>query len=108
MTLRSAPGRRVPRRQLVGWMQGFEERHERGHFRRVEVPPVRRHVAAALEGLAYELIVGHSSGDPVQCGTAPTTGAADRVAVAALLRLEHQRSLTLERRPPLEVPHWDR
>src|SRR5215467_6619927 len=93
----------VPRGQLIRRVQCFEKRHQRCYLRRIEVPPVRGHVAAALQSLSHELGVRLYRGDPVQRGPSQATDTADRMTVAALLHLEDQGPLTLERRSPFEV-----
>src|SRR5580700_4207271 len=83
----------VPRRSLPGGVQRFEERHERRGFRRIQVLAIGRHVAAALNHLPDELILGELYGNCIERGPALTSGATQGVAIVTLLRLEHERSL---------------
>ena len=96
---------RAPRRRAraAPWRtQRFEEGDERRHFRGREVLAVGRHVAAALEDLADELVAREPRGDVVERRPALPPCVAERVAVAALLDLEHERALPLERRAALD------
>ena len=58
--------RGVARRGLPGRMKRLEECHQRRGFRRTQVLSVGRHVAAALDHLANELILVESQRDPVE------------------------------------------
>lgn len=51
---------------LVGWMQRFQEGDQGGHFGRIQVLPVSRHIASTLDDLAHQLIVGHAGGNSVE------------------------------------------
>src|SRR5882724_11478335 len=93
----------VLRRLLPGGMECFEERHERRGLGGTQVLSICRHVAAALDHLPDELVFRQSDGDGVEPWTALPTFAIERVAVVALLHLEHERSLPLERRAPAQV-----
>src|SRR5262249_61713884 len=86
----------------------FEEGDERGRLRRAQVLSVGRHVPAALDHLADQLILREPHRDAVQRGPALTTRAAQRVAVAALLELQDQRSVPLESGPSLQILLRDR
>ena len=77
--------------------QGHQEAHERLGLGRIERVAVGGHVAAALQHLANDLVLGHARGDGVECGAALPAGARERMAVAALLVLQHQRALALQR-----------
>src|SRR5262249_1459285 len=93
----------IARGRLVGWVQRFEERHQRRHLGGIEVLSVRRHVSAALNRLADELIARHASRDAVQRRASLAARAANRMAIAALLDLKNQSALTFDRRSALEV-----
>ena len=80
-----------------------EERDDRRHLGGAEVLPVGGHVAAALENLAHQLIVRQARRDVVQRGTALPALATERVTVPALLALQQQRALQLERRAVAHV-----
>src|SRR4029453_6918170 len=102
----------LARRRLIWQMQRPEERDQRRRLCRTEVLPVRRHVAAALNHLSNELILREAHGHGVETrtalaagaegGTAAAAGVAQRVAVAALLGLKHERALSLQCRRAAE------
>src|SRR5215467_663878 len=92
-------------RRLVRGAQRLHEGDEGVHLGRHEVLAVGRHVAAALEHLTHELIGGEPRRHAVEGGTALAAFPAQAVAVAALLVLDHQRALELERGPPAKVLH---
>ena len=48
----------VARGSLPCWMQRSEKCDQRGRFRRTQILAIRRHVAAALDHLADELVLG--------------------------------------------------
>src|SRR5207302_8829405 len=62
----------------------LEERDESGRFRRAEVLPVRRHLAAALDDLPDQLILRQPDGDSVATGPALPAARVERMAVPAL------------------------
>src|SRR6185437_11404603 len=95
--------RSVAGRTLVRRMKGFEEVDERGHFFGREILSVSRHVAAALNDLADELIFGEAHGYGIEFGAAPATDSIEGVAVAALHSLEDDGSLALNRREVLQI-----
>src|SRR5262245_8475628 len=86
----------IARRRLIGRMQRLEEGDQCRRFCRAEVLPVRRHVAAALNGLSNQLVLGEPHGPAVETRAALAAALADRVAVAALFRLELERTLSLQ------------
>src|SRR5690242_19633237 len=88
-------------------MQRLEEGDERGDLRRAEALAVRRHVPAALHHLPDQLILCEADGDVVERWPTLPTLVTERVAIAALLQLEHDRPLPLERASPLEVSRWN-
>src|SRR5262245_61773905 len=102
------PFRGISRRHLIRRVQRSQKSYQRRHFCWIEIPPVRGHVAAALDRLPYKLVGRHSGRDPIQRRASPATGAADRVAVATLLHLKDQRTLTFERRTAFEELHRHR
>src|SRR5437016_1400145 len=81
----------------------LEERDESGRFRRAKVLPVRRHVAAALDDLPDQLILRQPDGDSVERGAALPAGLVERMAVPALLHLQDERTVPLQRGAALEV-----
>src|SRR5262245_63718940 len=85
------------------WAQGLHERDERVHFGRVQILSVGRHVATALQHLANELIARLARRDTVERRAALATLTAEAVAGAALLVLEHERALQLERSAAFDV-----
>src|ERR1700678_2506014 len=95
--------RRVARRALGCWMQGLEKSYERRSLCGTQVVPIGRHVAAALNHLANELILRQANGNAVQGWPPLSTRVAERVAVAALLDLKHERTLPLKRSRPVNV-----
>ncbi len=82
-------------------MQRLEERDQRRHLRGAQVLAVGGHVAAALQHLADQLIARQPRRDVVERRAAQAALAAERVAVAALLALQDERALQLERRATL-------
>src|SRR5271165_1000402 len=88
-------------------MERFQERNQRSHFGWIQVLAVRRHVTAALNHLPHKLVMSHPGCDPVERGATLSSGAANRMAVAALFHLEDQRALALQWRAAVEVFHRD-
>ena len=88
--------RGISGRALSGGMQGLKERYQRRSLRRTQVIPISRHVAAAFDDLPNELILRESHCNAVERRTSLSTDVADRVAIAALLDLKHERALPLE------------
>src|SRR5262249_5456650 len=99
--LRAFPEHRIARGiagwSLSGWMQGFKKRYERRCLRRTQILSVCWHVTAALDHLANQLILGEPHRDAVQGWPSLAAGASQGMAVAALLGLEDERALSLER-----------
>src|SRR5260370_11164138 len=93
---------------LSGRVQGLQERDEGTGLCGIQIPPVRGHVAAALNDLTDELISRETDGNGIERGSARASGSAQRVTVAALLVLEHERALTLERRSSLDISRRNR
>src|SRR5882724_6124271 len=90
--------RSVARWGLSRRMQRLHECHERGRLRSWQVLAVGRHVAAALNYLAYELVVRESYCDLIERRSALAAPLPERVTVVTLLGFEDQRPLALERR----------
>lgn len=84
-------------RCLACRMQGLEKRDKRRGFGRTQILPVGRHVTAPLNHLANELVLRESHGNAVECGAPLSAEITERVAIAALLDLEHKGSLSLKR-----------
>ena len=100
--------RRITRWRLSGRMQRRKERHRRGDFSRIQVFPERGHIAAALDDLPHELIPGEAKGHLIERRSALASLAVERMAVAALLRLEDEGASPLQRRTPVEIFLRDR
>src|SRR5260370_25893664 len=65
------------------------------------------HVAAALDHLADELILRELYSDSIQTWATLSAGAAQRMAVVALLRLKNECPLPLQGRAPFQVLRWN-
>ena len=74
-------------------MQSCKKCHQRGRFRRTQVLPVCRHVAATLNDLADELVFGEPHGNAVQSRAPLPARCTEGMAVPALLDLKHQSAL---------------
>src|SRR5262245_1292916 len=83
-------------------MQGLQEGHERGGFGRSQVLAVGRHVAATLNHLTNQLVLRQAHGDAVERRTSLAATLIERMTIAALLRLKHERALSLECGRPVE------
>src|SRR5262249_29298299 len=90
---------------MGSWAQGCHERDERVDFGGAEILAVSRHVAAPPQDLADELPASLTRRDTVEGRPALSSSAAEAVARPALLVLEHERALQLERRTALDVLH---
>src|SRR5580704_3633609 len=99
---------RIACRALGRGVQGFKERYQRRRLCRTQVVPIGGHVSAALDDLPDELVPGKPHGNAIQGWPPLSAHIAKGVAIAALLDLKHQRSLTLERGCSMNVPfgHW--
>src|ERR1700678_381476 len=99
---------RVARRTLCCRVQGLEESYERRSLCRTQVVPISGHVAAALNHLPNELVLCQPHGNAGQGRPSLSTRVTKRVAVAALLALNHERTLPLERGRAMDVPvgYW--
>src|SRR5580700_1913384 len=87
---------RITSRALCCWVQGLEKGDERRSLRWIQVVPISRHVATALNHLADELVLCQPHGNAVQCRPPLSAGVAKRVAVAALLGLKYKCTLPLK------------
>src|SRR5262245_8962899 len=84
------------------WPQRLHERDERVDFGRTQILAVGRHIAAALQDLADQLIARLARRDTVERWAALSSFTAEAVAGATLLVLENQRALELERGPIMD------
>src|SRR5580700_7482203 len=90
--------RGVARGSLVWRMQGFEKSDERRDLRRTQILRVRRHIAAALNNLADELVLREPRGNAVEGRTTLAPGIAEGMAVSALLALKDKCASPLKSR----------
>ena len=88
--------RGVARCGLVVGVQRVEKAHQGRGFRGRKSAAVCGHIAAAEQNLANHLVFSESGGDIIECRAALTAEAADRMAVAALLLLQHVGALAFE------------
>src|SRR6476660_4480614 len=88
-------------------MQRVKERHDGGCLRRVQILSVGWHVASALDHLSHELIPGETKRHLVERRPALAALAVERMAVAALLLLEHDGASPLQRGTPVEILSGD-
>src|SRR5262249_7332491 len=88
-------------------MERFHEGHQRGGLRWAQALAVGGHVPSALDHLADELIRVEPDGDRIERRTALAAAISERMAVVALLGLEDQGALTLQRRPVREEARRD-
>src|ERR1700691_5021884 len=98
----------IARRRLSSRVERLEKSHECSGLRGTQIFSVSGHVAAALDDLANELILGELYGHSIQLGSAQPSHAPERVAIVALLGLKNERPLPLQRRAPLQVLCWNR
>src|SRR5215813_5733663 len=102
---RSRPGSRRPARWASrSSPQRCHERDDRVDFSRIQILAVGRHVAAPLQNLTDELIARLARRNAVERRAALSSFTAEAVAGPALLVLQNQRALELERGPALDVP----
>src|SRR5215469_16589993 len=83
-------------------MQRLQKCDESGCLCRAQVLAICGHVAAALDQLSNHLVVREAHRNGIERRTSLSTFVSERVAVVALLDLEDQRSLPLERRAVVE------
>src|ERR1700739_2091431 len=89
------------RRQSRG-MQRFKECHESSRLGRTKIFAVSGHVSSALDHLADELVLSELESDAIQSRSPLTSLSVQCVTVVALLHLENESALPLERRPVLQ------
>src|SRR5258705_6481995 len=77
-------------------MQSFKKPDQGSRFRWTQTLSVGGHVAAALDHLAYKLVLRKTHGDTVQSRTSLPATLTKRMTVAALLHLKDQRALSLK------------
>src|SRR5215813_58170 len=85
--------------------QRLHASHESRYLFRRQVPAKRRHVAAALNYLPDQLVAGKTRGHTIQRWAAQAAFATQAVAIPALLILQHQRALQLQRRTSVHILH---
>src|ERR1700689_2503121 len=90
--------RGVARGSLVWRMERFEKCDQGSGLRRTQIFSVSRHIAAALNHLADELVLREPRGNAVEGRTTLASRIAERMAVAALLALKNKRALSLKSR----------
>src|ERR1700761_1771219 len=95
-------------RWLIEWMQRLQAPNQCRSLRRAQVLAVRRHVAAALQHLPNQLVLRETRCDKIQGRATKSPDPANRMAVAALLRLKDDRALTFERACIVGVADRDR
>src|SRR6266478_2395068 len=94
------------RRSLSSRVERCEKSDQGRGLRRTQILPICRHVSAALDHLADELVLRQSHGNAVQSRTTLSAALAKRMAVAALLDLENERTLTLKRSRAVQKFFW--
>src|SRR5258708_6761952 len=87
----------IARWQLSRRMQRFEKLHQRSSLRGTKVFPIRRHVTAALNHLADQLVRGKAQRNLIERRSTLSAFSAERMAVVTLLRLKDKRTLMLKR-----------
>src|SRR5271154_410892 len=83
-------------------MERFEKSDESRGFRRTEIFSVSRHIAAALDNLANQLVFGLDHCSVVQGGTSLATFVAERMTIPTLLKLKDERTLAFKSRTVLQ------
>src|ERR1700741_3672430 len=89
-------------------MQGFKKCDQSGSLGRSQILSVCRHVAASLDYLSNQLILGKPHGDAVESRTSLPALVAKRMAVAALLHLKDQRPLPFQCSRAMQKLAWHR
>src|SRR5471030_1816559 len=87
----------ISRWRLCSRMQTFQKRDQGSRFRWAQIFSIRRHIAASLDHLADELVLGQTYGDAVEGRATLSAALANGMAVAALFGLKHERALPLKR-----------
>ena len=93
----------IARWSLSLWMQCRKERYRCGYLSRIQVLPEGGHIASALDNLSHELIPGEAKRHLVEGRSALASQTVERMAVAALLLLEHDGACPLQRGAPVEI-----
>src|SRR5215813_7390370 len=88
-------------------MERLHERHQRGGLRGAQALAVGRHVPSTLDNLPDELVRIEPDGHRIERRTPLPTAISERMTGVALLGLEHQGALTLERRAVRENARRD-
>src|SRR5206468_10077934 len=89
----------IARWSLSSRMQSFKKRNQGSRLRRTQILSVGGHVSATLDHLADKLVLRKTRGDTVQSRASLPATLTKRMTVAALLDLEDERALPLERSP---------
>jgi len=92
----------VARWSLSRRVERVKERHHGGCLRRAQILPEGGHVASTLDDLSHELIAGEAKRHTVEGRPALASLAVERMAVAALLLLEHDGAPPLQGGTPVE------
>src|SRR5579859_6931975 len=90
-------------RRLSGRMQCLKKFDQCGRLGRIQVLAIRRHISAALDDLAYQLIRRETDSNLVELWSALAALAAQRMAVVTLLGLKNQGALVLQRSAIFQV-----
>src|SRR4030095_14344431 len=104
-TARRRGNSRVAGRGYIGGSQRLHESNESCDLLRRQILAKRGHVAAALKHLPDQLVAGQTSSHTIQCRAAQAALAAQAVAIPALLVLQYQRALQLQRRTAVHILH---
>src|SRR5437016_8798072 len=91
------------RRHLPRRVHRLKERHECSGLRGTQVVSVGGHIAAALDYLADELVMGELYGHAIQLRPPLPSQPAQRVAVVTRLGLKNERPRRLQAVRPLQV-----
>ena len=89
-------------------IQRIEERYESCRLCGAQIISVSRHVAAPLNHLTDELVLGEAHMNLIERRAAFSPGIAERMAVATLLLLKDKGTVTLQSRAAFQVLRWDR
>src|SRR5712664_1690073 len=83
-------------------MQRFEECHESSRLGRTKIFAVSGHISSALDHLADQLVLSELKSDAIQSRPSLTSLPVQGMTVVALLHLEDESALPLERGPVLQ------
>src|SRR5262245_17539602 len=89
-------------------MQCCEESHKGSGFRRAQIFPVCRHVAAALDHLPNEFILRQADCNSIERWSTFASKAVQRMTVAALLCLKNKSAASFEGRASLQILNRNR